>query len=478
MGALGVKNLASKLVLTLLPPNDPFARLLVNDVLVKTDEDKLLKSEIEKDLATIERALQTSVDGSGDRPTLNEAFRYLVIGGNYLLYDTSTEKSDSTSDEDSSLSGYPLWKYVVKRNANGEPIDIIIKERFYPEELPEDFIKLLIAQGKLKDEEKESHLKSLFVYTWVSKKRDNWTVYQECEDITIPDSEGTYPLDACPWLPLCFSRAQGEDYGRSYVENLYGDLATLNSLSQALTEGSVGSAKLIFLVKPGSLTAGNLNHLTKARNGEFVLGNKDDVSTLQTDKFYDFRIVQAKIEQLERSLSRAFLLGNAVQRDAERVTAEEIRFMITELESVLGGDYSLFAKEFQLPFARLKLNQLKKKGLIPELPKDVIKISIVTGLEALKRNTDFNKLFMLLTTLRDTIGPEVTANYIHVDEVIQRFAIAAGIDPDNLLKSKEEIEQEMQQAQAQEAISQFGPQALDMVGKQMEATTGGDIANG
>ena len=40
----------------------------------------------------------------------------------------------------------------------------------------------------------------------------------------------------------------GEDYGRGRVEEFLGDLQSLESLTQAITEGSAAAAKVVFLV--------------------------------------------------------------------------------------------------------------------------------------------------------------------------------------------------------------------------------------
>ena len=59
VGARGVNNLASALLLSLLPPNAPFFRLVINEKEKRTmDEiDPAIKTEVEKSLSRIERAV-------------------------------------------------------------------------------------------------------------------------------------------------------------------------------------------------------------------------------------------------------------------------------------------------------------------------------------------------------------------------------------------------------------------------------------
>ena len=72
-------------------------------------------------------------------------------------------------------------------------------------------------------------------------------VYQEVKGEVIAGSKGKYRADAVPFLPLRFSRIDGEDYGRGFVEELLGDLRSLEGLSQAIVEGSAAAAKCFIL---------------------------------------------------------------------------------------------------------------------------------------------------------------------------------------------------------------------------------------
>ena len=47
-------------------------------------------------------------------------------------------------------------------------------------------------------------------------------------------------------------------------------------------------------------------------------------------------------------------------RSAERVTAEEVRYMAQELETALGGVYSILSQEFQYPFVNLLLGRMEQ----------------------------------------------------------------------------------------------------------------------
>jgi len=165
------------------------------------------------------------------------------------------------------------------------------------------------------------------------------------------------------------------------------------------------------------------------------------------DMFQDFRVSELVIGRITERLSYAFLLNSSVRRDAERVTAEEIRYMAQELESSLGGTYSLLSTDFQLPLVRLVLDRLSKGGKLPELP-EIVKPQIVAGLEGLGRGYDLNRLQMLLQYLQP-FGPDALMSEMNLSDYIDRLGASLGIDMLGLLKTPEQKQIEAQQRQAQ-----------------------------
>ena len=108
--------------------------------------------------------------------------------------------------------------------------------------------------------------------------------------------------------------------------------------------------------------------------------------------------------------------------------------MAEDLEQALGGIYSILSQEFQLPYVMRKMAMMEKDKKLPKLPKDGVRPSIVTGLEALGRGNDKNKLISFLQTLAGTLGPDTIAKYINVTDAIARLATSEGIDPKGLVR--------------------------------------------
>jgi hypothetical protein len=58
------------------------------------------------------------------------------------------------------------------------------------------------------------------------------------------------------------------------------------------------------------------------------------------------------------------------------------------------------------------------------------------------------------------VGPEAVAQYVNVGDYFKRRATALGIETDGLIKSDEEIQMAMQQAQQQDMMMKLGAPAV------------------
>ena len=434
-GAKGVGTLSAKLMLSLLPPQTSFFKLQV-------DESKLgdygpeVKSELDLAFAKIERTILEKIAASDDRVVVHQAMKHLVVAGNALVF--MGKKN---------LKLFPLSRYVIDRDGNGNVIEIVTKERI-SKKLIQELVPDL--ENKNTTDYGEDKTENCDVYTHVKIYGSKVTWHQEVYDKIIPKSQGKAPLSATPWLPLRFNTVDGESYGRGRVEEFIGDLKSLEALSQALVEGSAAAAKVVFTVSPSSSTKPQT--LAQAGNGAIVQGRPDDIGVVQVGKTADFATAAQMIQQLEKRLSDAFLILSV--RQSERTTAEEVRMTQMELEQQLGGLFSLLTVEFLVPYLDRKLNVLQRNGTIPHIPKDYVNPTIVAGINALGRGQDRESLGMFLQTIAQTIGPEAIMQFINPDEVIKRLAAASGIDVLNLVKSMQEIQGEQQQQMQQQMAMQ------------------------
>ena len=427
VGAKGVVTLAAKLQLALVPPNTSFFKLQVNDGMLGQVEPQV-KTELDLSFAKIERTIMDSIAASDDRVVIHQALKHLVVAGNALIFMGKE-----------GLKLFPLHRYVLERDGNGNVIEIVTKEKISKKLLPE-------FEDDLTVQDESEHNDNVDVYTHVRRDNNRFLWHQEVNDKIIPKSISKAPVDANPWLPLRFNTVDGEPYGRGRVEEFMGDLKSLEALSQAITEGSAAAAKVVFVVSPSSTTKPQT--LAAAGNGAIVQGRPDDIGVVQVGKQADFATAYQMMQTLEKRLSEAFLILSV--RQSERTTAEEVRMTQMELEQQLGGLFSVLTTEFLVPYLNRKLSVFQKTGEIPRLPKGIVQPTIVAGVNALGRGQDRESLGQFLTTISQTMGPEATQQFINPEEVIKRLAVAQGIDILNLVRSMQEVQGERQQAVQQE----------------------------
>ena len=443
VGSKCVVGLAAKLMLAILPPQGSFFKLQVRPDKLGEDLPPEAMSEMELSLSKMERMVMDYIAASNDRVVIHQALKHLIVGGNALLF----------MGKDG-IKNYPLTRYVVNRDGNGNVLEIVTKELISRDVLGKEVPKPQPNTGI--DETAGSHSDDVEVYTCVKLENGRWVWYQEVEDMIIPGSRSTAPKNASPWLVLTFNSVDGEQYGRGRVEEFLGDLKSLEGLSQALVEGAAAASKVIFLVSPSSTTKPSV--IAKAGNGAIVQGRAEDVQVVQVGKTADFSTAANMAQTIERRLLEAFLVMNV--RNAERVTAEEVRLTQLELEQQLGGIFSLLTTSFLIPYLDRTLLVLQRTNELPKLPKELIRPAIVAGVNALGRGQDREALTMFMQTVAGTIGPEMMMKFINPLEAIKRLAAAQGIDVLNLVKTEEQVgedkEQNMQEMQQKILLEQAG----------------------
>lgn len=441
LGARGVNNLANKIILTLFPPATAFFKMGINPITLK----KMGKGEgqVNQALQVLEKSIVNEMEISQLRSTLVDSIKQCIVGGSVILH--------VPEEEDPKV--FSLENFVIKRSKSKRVLEMIIKESMMYSELDNQSQKQLQEANKLKEEHREDK-EPLCVYTVIKRDSEGmYNVHQDIMDMSMEGTEGKYKEKDLPYIFVPFVD-RGESFGRSYVEDFQGDLNSYEGLRQSVLEAAAESARIIYLVKPNATLTSK--KLQSAQSGDVLMGNPDDVGVLQADKRLDLQIAQAEMEVLRRDLGTLFLLDSSVTRNAERVTAEEIRRVSQELEVSLGGIYSTLANVLQAPLVRLYLKRLKKKGLINDALSDIIDLEVTTGSAALGRGTEFNSMTAFLQTAQSVLGDQFST-YVKMPELIARIANSLDIGTSELIKTEGEIQQEQQAAQKaqleQQAIS-------------------------
>ena len=186
VGARGVNNLASKLLLLLLPPNVPFFRLMPdNETVQELNNNPQVKAEVESALSGIEREVMDEIEAQAIRVSVFEALKHLLISGNVLIH----------LPPQGALKIFPLTNYVCRRDPDGQVLEIIVKELVSREAMGGYTLNSPEGAVDIHLENSYTNSDAIPLYTKIIKVEDRYQVYQELDDVILPDSYGEYPAD-------------------------------------------------------------------------------------------------------------------------------------------------------------------------------------------------------------------------------------------------------------------------------------------
>lgn len=436
----GVTAMASRMLSALMPLNDtPFFKFGLKNGAEPTPE---IKSYLE----TLSYQVYNKVVSQNLRENIFQALQHLIIVGDVLV----------VMDDDFSFKNLRIDQYVLQRNVQGKVIEIIHLE-YYPIE-PDGAVDLLgegigmetrvgydtvYCQYKLSEDEK----------TWFARKED-----EEGEVIM----EGEYSI--LPIIPLRWYGVVGENYGRSHCEDILGDLSTLENYTQSHIEGMAASSTFWIGVDPSGLT--EIDDISSANNGTFIPARTNDVFCLSPSQTLNPQIqaTSAAVDGMRKEVSDAFLMTRGALPTGDRVTATAVRMIGSELETVLGGAFSAIARDLMEPIIKRTVFVMLNNGDMDDrmyeqfFDKDgTLNIEIVTGLQALSRDSDLQKLMQMGEMVRN-LPPQALQTF-RWDSYAKALISSLGFDPRMWVKSEEQIMQEQQIAQQQAMAMQMQQQA-------------------
>lgn len=429
-GAQGTNHLTNKVMLALFAPSRPFFRVDVGDAAAaEFAKAGIQKEQVAPILAKMERDAVSKLDALGQRPKLYQCIRHLIVAGNVLQV---------LGDED--IRVVALRNYCVKRDQQGRVCTLIIRECLKYDELDKDVRDSLT--GKFTNEAEVHH------YRWIERDYDtgDYKLTQWVNSDKLAEKfSGSWPEDKFPYRVLTWDLADDSDYGTGLVEEYAGDLEAMSVLSEAVVDGAVLGTEYRWLVNPTGVTT--VDDLNNSKNGDALPGKPDDVAPSQGGNPTAIEVANRVLEKYERRVAMGFLMQSGVTRDAERVTAEEVRQTAMELETAFGGVYSMLAQIIQKPIA---IWLLAKSGR-PIHGLDLT-VSVITGLDALSRNGDLENLRAALNDLAGTMAvpPQLQAR-LKWDALVAFVGDGRGVDLRPFVMSEQEFQAEVQRQQQQQA---------------------------
>jgi Bacteriophage head to tail connecting protein len=433
LGAAAVNHLNNRILLALFRPGDPFFRL---DPGKKTKKQLASINVSVEDLASALSAKELEavavLDQRAIRPKLYQVGRHLIVTGNALM---ELGKLDARV--------YGLRNFCVKRTMTGKVHTIAICESMKFDEL-EPEVRALIP-GK-------THDSDIKLYRIVCLQDDgSYKMTQAVDSTVLPEKfGGKWPEDKLPFRVVTWDLADEADYATGLVEEHLGDFEALSALSESLLDGTILTTEMRWLVNPGGITS--VEDFRKSRNGDAIAGQDGDVSAINGGDPKAVEMAIKVVELYSQRLARAFLLQSAMVRDAERVTAEEIRAIAMELETAFGGVYSQLGLIWQKPVALWCLEDIDLDVRGTDL-----NVTVLTGLAALSRNTQLEKLRAALSDLAMFEQlPQGMQRRFKYDAIARWVGQGRGIDLTPFLKSDDQVRAEDEQAMKDQATTEAG----------------------
>lgn len=454
VGAQSTNHLVNKIMLASFAPSRPFFRLdLDYETKKQMAAAKMDEHQIAAKLAATEKEAAGLLDRKNVRPKLTEIIKHLVVLGNVLI---ELHKGG--------IRVIGIKNYRVRRAYDGTVAELITCDKMLFDELDDKVQEHIKTLDPHKQPEVEVKL-----YRWIKKVGKYYVMTQWVDAVQLPEEfDGKWPLDKCPFQVLTWDLIDGQHYGTGLVEDYAGDFYGLTMLSEAQLQAAILSSQFKWLANPAGQT--KPEDFANSVNGAVLAGNEGDLTLVQSGKAHDLNVVLNIQQDYIARIARGFLVNSAITRDAERVTAEEIRMQATELETSLGGAYSRLAVDLQLPIAYWLMEQIGSP-----IQGTAVQPSVVTGLDALSRSGDLEniKLFLMDLTALGSVPEDIRAR-MRIDSVIGALATGRRLDPDSLLLTQEEIAQLQAQMLAQQQEQQAMAAGIDVAAEAASAEVTGE----
>lgn len=436
LGAQGATNIINKLMLAMFAPGISFLRL---DLEAAAKQKFLEQLNLQDDslltdvLANGEREAMKTLEQSGSRPHIYEGLAHLVVVGDVLM-----DLSDTAV-----ISFISVRDYAVKRNRKGKVLRLVFCEKVRVMDLEDEAkTEFTRAQPECRYDDEVT------IYTVVKLVKGMYRSTVWIEDVQLSTRHsGKWTEENMPYRALTWRLPVGQDYGVSLAEDYANDLVIHDAVSESLADGAVLASQFRWACNPGGMTDPSV--VEQGANGSVVPASKGDLSLIFANIGTQLSSVSSVEELYSRRLGRGFLMNTAVTRNAERVTVEEMRIQANELEGSLGGVYSRLAIDMQGPIARWSLRRanIAIKGT-------KIQPTIITGLDALSRSADLERLLGFLSDVSNlsSLPPEIRMR-LNEGPILSDMAAGRGVDRGKYVASEEVYQQRLQQ-QAEQQMEQ------------------------
>lgn len=461
-----IENFNAKLQKTLFPDNRAFfAFNAPEEAKIQSGADK---TEINRNLETAISAIMTLLRDKGIYSILPKIFENGTVIGNGLVF-LGYKKEDMAqfiSPAD----------FVWRRTASGIVKEIIVREVIALEDITDKKLREVLENEigydleryKTETNNLSTLPRSIQKYTYIYLEENGTQVISQYvgkfkvgKEIRRSNKEPIF-LPLCPELPL---KAQ---YGIGKVKGAVSSILQIRSASKTWARHNSLISDLKIGVAPSAANA--IKAMAKQRTSNHVVLNDAKDMQLMPWGNVNMSSVEMSYENAKQDLSRIFLMQQGVTRQAERVTAEEIRRNAEELNAAHSNLISAYEIQLQEPLVRYALYHLDIENDAGDKIKDALEdldVKLLTGTEAIGRVSQSDNVTTMLQEASLLGGvPEPILRHLKVNNILNILSQGRGLPTDEVVKSKKELQAEQEAAQEAQAQAMAQEQTTNALANQ------------
>lgn len=455
IGAQLVNSLSNRVVDIMFPSDRPFFALPLTpkarrSILAEMGGDTTKAAKTEMQLKKVSEAYindaMRTFDLTRYRPVAIEAIKHAIITGGCIM----------KRHDDGLRSVYGIKDYAAYRDTRGVLMSVILRDsKTYAGLTLEQQTMLRAIHGNTKPPAEVT------LYSYFERESANvWKVCQGIDQLVLNETKDTRTDTNVQILDITWTLRRGDNYPRGLVEDSAVTFHNIDVVTLAQLDMIGMLADVKYLVDPASGL--DVDELNSSPRGSYHASNgKDPVSAIEFKHRAELETLMRQVELWERQLAQVFLLMSGSTRDAERVTAEEIRAYARELESSFGGLYSKLALSWQQKEAEYLLSTLPPREGMGDMD-----VAVTTGMESLSREGQMDALRVAIGDLQmlEAVPEEVRAA-MDARAFAEFVFTNRGIAGEQFMKTQEQIQAEQQQVMANEA-SMMAEQSKNNVAEQ------------
>lgn len=460
----GVMLLSWAMAEVILPANGQYFKRLIDARIAKQAEAMDLErkqqgldpasfvpihEQMNQELLADDRIVQQSIAASNHQEVLAACQFHTLISGLSVFGHLSRTEAKC----------YTIQNAVCVFDSMKEPVEVLVVDKIPIVDLPMSVRKRagLNVTG-VQDLDPSDQFATVYTQQ-IRVSRDKLKIFTEINGVNIPELEYDLPVEAPALIPVPFMFLNNADpYPTGWLTYNRGDCNSYENLSMSV-EGMVQAAASAILGVPPSakITSEEL----RQRRGLSVLpvgdGAKNALSIVTAPIAQNLQQVLGLADKKERRLMISFGMDFAIQRQGERVTAEEIQKLSQGLHKLFGATFKQNERSFQHKHCRREFSLCEEAGLVRHIPPDYFTMSLTTGLNEIQAQEDVQRMDSLIQRAGQFWGPMGLQSFSK-DATLQWYANRFGVESDGVLMDSEQQAEQLGINQLIGVLKQLGPQ--------------------